>query len=267
MSQYRRETDRRQSRTAWLYHCYRYLTIDLSMLLLIVVLVRVLRINAIVRMMFRRVIPAFVIRDWHVVGQSTPQLVMEHELFRHIELELFVQRSHLKSAMSFVQQTLCFAAGTDDSIDESFRTQLAGASLDNEWNNIAGTYCHHFPICIRKVMADDTLVSMASPSARATQEESHEPWYAITFTCYARKRDQAAFERLGQFLTRSMATLFGARPHWGKLNYLQPDQLRELYPHFAAFQQCSQTFDPDGNFQNEWTSELLGTQRSRSQKA
>lgn len=259
MSQYRRETDRRQSRTAWLYHWYRYLTIDISMLLLIVILVRVLRINAITRMMLRRVIPTFVIRDWPVVGKSTPQLVMEHELFRHIELEMFVQKSHLKSAMSFVQQTLCFAAGTDDTIDESFQAQLIAAGLDKEWNDIARTYCHHFPICVRKVLTDETLISMASPSARATREESHEPWYAITFTCYARKRDQAAFHQLGRFLTRSMCALFAARPHWGKLNYLQAQQLRELYPHFAAFQQCTQTFDPDGHFRNDWTSELLGT--------
>ena len=257
MSQYRRETDRRRSRTASLYHWYRYLTIDLAMLMLIVVLVRVLRINAIIRMMFRRVIPVFVIRDWHVVGQSTPQLVMEHELFRHIELELFVQKSHLEPALSFVHQTLCYAAGTDDSTPESFRAQLAGASLEQELDNIAGTYCHHFPICVRKVLTDDTLISMASPSARATREESQEPWYAITFTCYARKRDQAAFERLAGFLTRSMATLFAARPHWGKLNYLQPDALRELYPKFDEFRRCSEALDPDGHFQNDWTSEFL----------
>ena len=188
---------------------------------------------------------------------------MEHELFRHIELELFVQRSHLESAMSFVQQTLCFAAGTDNLIDESFRERLIGAGLEKELNDISGMYCHHFPICVRKVLTDDTLISMASPADRASREESHEPWYAITFTCYARRSDQAAFDQLGRFLTRSMAALFAARPHWGKLNYLQPDQVRELYPHFEVFQQCSQTFDPDGYFQNEWTSELLRNTRPK----
>ncbi len=266
MSQYRRETYRRESKTAWLYLWYRYFTIDISMLMLVLLAVRVLRINAIIRMIFRRVIPAFVIRDWHVVNQSTPQLVMEHELFRHIEMELFVQKSHLKSAMSFVQQTLCFAAGTDNAIDQSFRERLVGTGLEKELNGISGRYCHHFPICVRKVMTDDTLISMASPAARDTQEKSHEPWYAITFTCYARRSDQAAFDQLGRFLTRSMAALFAARPHWGKLNYLQPDQLRKLYPQFEVFQQCNQTFDPDGYFHNDWTSELLGTQQPRSRK-
>ena len=105
---------------------------------------------------------------------------------------------------------------------------------------------------------DDTLISMSCESARETQEKSQEAWYAITFTCYCRKRDRAAFEDLGRFLTRSMATLFSARPHWGKLNYLQADQLRKLYPQFETFQQFCRTLDPEGYFLNDWTKELFG---------
>jgi alditol oxidase len=58
-----------------------------------------------------------------------------------------------------------------------------------------------------------------------------------------------------------MAALFSARPHWGKLGYLKPDKLRALYPRFDVFQKCCQTFDPDGLFQNDWTSELLENTR------
>lgn len=261
VSQYRRETECPPSKTAWLYHWYRYLTIDISMLLLILLIVRVLRIDAVIRFMFRRVIPAFVIRDWHVVSSSTPQLVMEHELFRHIELELFVEASNLESAMSFVRQTLCIAAGTDNVIDESFREQLVSAGLEKELGEVSGTYCHHFPICIRKVLQDDTLISMASPADCESQEDSAQTWYAITITCYSGSRDQEAFQKLGRFLTHSMAALFSARPHWGKLCYLQPDKLRALYPQFEVFQECCQTFDPEGLFQNGWTSELLRNHR------
>ncbi len=263
MSQHRRETDRPKSRTAWLYHWYRYLTIDISMLLLILLVVRVLRINVIIRLMFRRVIPAFVIRDWHVVSPSSRQLVMENELFRHIELELFVQKANLESAMSFVRQTLCVAAGTDNAIDESFRERLVQARLEKDLNEVSGTYCHHFPICVRKVLQDDTLISMASPADRASMEDSPEAWYAITFTSYTRSSERDTFEKLGRFLTRSMAALFAARPHWGKLNYLQPDKLHALYPQFEVFQQWCQTYDPDGHFQNDWTSELLTNKRPR----
>ena len=261
MSQYRRETDRPKSRTSWLYHWYRYLTIDVLMLLVVLLVVQVLRINAIIRLMFRRVIPAFVIRDWHVVSPSIQQLVMENELFRHLELELFVQKSNLESAMSFVRQTLCVADGNDNALDLSFRERLVHAGLEKEFHEISGTYCHHFPICVRKVLQDDTLISMASPGDRASKEESPEAWYAITLTSFAGSSDQDAFEKLGRFLTHSMAALFSARPHWGKLCYLQPAKLRALYPQFEVFQKCCQTFDPDGLFQNDWTSELLGNTR------
>lgn len=261
MSQYRRETDRPKSGTSWLYLWYRYLSIDILMLLVVLLVVRVLRINAIIRLMFRQVIPAFVIRDWHVVSPSSLQLVMENELFRHTELELFVQKTNLESAMSFVRQTLCVAAGTANSIDTSFRERLIRPGLEKELNEVSGTYCHHFPICVRKVLQDDTLISMASPADLASKEESPEAWYAITFTSFARSSDREAFEQLGRFLTRSMSTLFAARPHWGKLNYLQPDQLRELYPQFEVFQQLCQSYDPDGHFQNDWTSELASVSR------
>jgi len=261
MSQHRRETDRPKSRTSWLYHWYRYLTIDILMLLLVLLVVRVLRINAIIRLMFRRVIPAFVIRDWHVVSPSSLQLVMENELFRHMELELFVQKTNLESAMSFVQQTLCVAAGTVNSIDDPFKERLFLAGLERELADVSGTYYHHFPICVRKVLQDDTLISMASPADRASKAESPEAWYAITFTSFARSSDRDAFEKLGCFLTRSMAALFSARPHWGKLCYLQPDKLRALYPQFEVFQQLCKSYDPDGHFLNDWTSELLSNKR------
>lgn len=261
MSQHRRETDGPKSRTSWLYHWYRYLTIDILMLLVVLLVVRVLRINAIIRLMFLRVIPAFVIRDWHVVSPSSRQLVMENELFRHIELELFVQKSNLESAMSFVRQTLCVADGNDNAIDESFRERVVHSGLEKELHEISGTYCHHFPICVRKVLQDDTLISMASPAGRESKAESPEAWYAITFTSFSGSSDQDAFEKLGRFLTRAMASLFAARPHWGKLGYLQPDKHRALYPQFDIFQQCCETYDPDGHFQNDWTSEFLMNHR------
>ncbi len=231
------------------------------MLLLILLFVRVLRINAIVRLMFRHVFPTFVIRDWHIVSPSSQQLVMENELFRHLELELFVRKSNLESAMTFVRQTLCIAAGTDNVLSASFKERLVHAGLENDLNEVSGTYCHHFPICVRKVLQDDTLISMASPADSAFRDESHEAWYAITFTSFARNSDREPFEKLGRFLTKSMAAIFGARPHWGKLVDLQPDKLRALYPQFEVYQQFCQTYDPHGHFQNDWTSELLAKKR------
>ncbi|KNZ71577.1 L-gulonolactone oxidase [Termitomyces sp. J132] len=42
------------------------------------------------------------------------------------------------------------------------------------------------------------------------------------------------------------------RPHWAKAHYLQPDQLRELYPHFDDFRRVIEAVDPKGLFRNEY---------------
>ena len=257
MAQHRRESSSDRSVTAWLYRWYRFLTIDVAMHLLILLLVRLIRVKSLIRLIFRRVIPTFVVRDWSVVDQSSPQLVMEHELFRHIELELFVTRDQLEPAMQFVEQVLCVAGGTVQEIENSFRHKLSQVGLEEDLSSLAGIYCHHFPICIRKVLLDDALISMSSPRDVSTDELANLPWYAITFTCYARGKDRNAFETVGRFLSRSMASLFAARPHWGKLCYLQPAELRKLYPQFAAFRQVCKEYDPNGNFQNDWTRQLL----------
>ena len=257
MAQHRRETSNDCSSTAWLYRWYRFLTIDVAMHLLILLMVRVLRAKTLIRLVLRRIIPAFVVRDWLVVDQSTPQLVMEHELFRHIEMELFVNREKLASAMMFVEQVLSVAGGTSKKIDDAFVTQLSLAGLQDDLTTLAGIYCHHFPICIRKVLPDDALISMSCSGCGPTDASADSPWYAITFTCYSRGNDRDAFEAVGRFLSRSMAALFAARPHWGKLCYLQPSELRILYPRFDAFRKVSRESDPGRNFQNDWTRLLL----------
>ena len=257
MAQHRRESASALSTTAWIYRWYRYLTIDVAMHLLILLMVRCLRVKALIRLMLQHVIPTFVIRDWFVVDQSSPQLVMEHELFRHIELELFVTRDRLAPAMQLVEQVLSLAGGTTKKIDDAFCLQLSQAGSLEDLRAVAGIYCHHFPICIRKVLSDDALISMSSSGHESADGPSDSPWYAITFTCYARGKDRDAFETVGRVLSRSMAALFAARPHWGKLCYLTPSELRNLYPQFEVFRRICEQYDPNGNFQNDWTRQLL----------
>lgn len=257
MAQHRRETSNPCSGTAWIYRWYRFLTIDVAMHLLILLMIRVVRAKSLIRLMLRKIIPSFVVRDWFVIDQSTPQLVMEHELFRHIELELFVRREKLTSAMSFVEQVLCVAGGTSTKIEETFSAQLSPFGLQDELSRLKGIYCHHFPICVRKVLPDDALIAMSCHGHASTDAPHDSAWYAITFTCYSRGNERAAFEAVGRFLSQGMAALFSARPHWGKLCYLKPAELRSLYPRFEDFRKICREYDPDGTFQNDWTKLLL----------
>ena len=128
-----------------------------------------------------------------------------------------------------------------------------------------GIYCHHYPICVRKILPDDTLISMASNADEvassngdiAATPPSGDAWYSITLTNYHRGRARNEFERLAKFLASSMSRLFEARPHWGKLCPMPPDELRELYPAFGRFARVCSEVDPHRKFSNAWTSELL----------
>jgi hypothetical protein len=260
------------SQAIWLYHWYRFFMLDIAMHLLILLVVRVLRFQAAVKAVFRWIAPACVIRNWRVTGPSSSQLVMEHELFRHIEIELFVQRHYLPNALSFLERTLTVAANARDNSANEFRNQLAEANCTDNLEKLRGQYCHHYPICVRKILPDDTLVSMASNVSIASEHgtdtrewiglSGDQAWYSITLTNYDRGQRRKRFEELASFLCISMKCLFDARPHWGKLCPLTTDALRSLYPAFNDFRHVCDQADKEGVFRNPWARNLLRSDSS-----
>ncbi len=268
--QHRRESECSPSKTLWLYHWYRFLAIDVTMHLLILLVVHLLTLPAAVKAVFRWIAPACVIRNWRVVGPSSSQLVMEHELFRHIECELFVQSSRLPGALLFLKQSLEGSANRQSRLETEFHNQLVQADSSDDFARLIGKYCHHYPICVRKILPDDTLISMASNAGIGEQingvESStylvdQEAWYSITLTNFERGRRRKHFEELVVFLAKSMQSLFDARPHWGKLCPVPPADLRKLYPSFNEFQDICDRADEDGVFRNRWMKELLPIRR------
>lgn len=265
IAQHRREWDAPKSRTSALYIWYRFVALDLVMHLLILLAIRIIRFHGVVRVLFRWVLPIFVIRHWRVVADSTTQLVMEHELFRHVEIELFVQRDRLDSALVFLQNALDAAGLKTSESDETFLVQLEQSGCEEEFMRLRGTYCHHYPICVRKILPDDTLISMASNaktssdsgSDNKTASPSDQAWYSITLTNYHRGSDRKPFDDLASFLANSMARLFGARPHWGKLCPLSSEELQKLYPAMDRFRDVCADVDLDRAFCNEWTESIF----------
>ncbi|MGW8374858.1 FAD-binding protein [Streptomyces sp. ODS28] len=61
--------------------------------------------------------------------------------------------------------------------------------------------------------------------------------------------DSAAVTPVIGAVERALAP-FAARPHWGKLFTTPPDELRELYAHYADFEELAARFDPAGTFRN-----------------
>lgn len=51
---------------------------------------------------------------------------------------------------------------------------------------------------------------------------------------------------------------YGARPHWGKLHFLDKERARAIYPRFDAFNEIRQAMDPRGLFLNPHLSQIFG---------
>ncbi len=230
LAQHRREVPGPRSLLAPLYRVYWWLTIDVALHVLLKTLVNVVRSNWLIGFFYRWLVLLSVVRGWRVVDRSQDQLVMEHELFRHIEIEVFVRRGQLAAAL----------ATTRAAIEES---SAAGS----------GAYYHHYAICIRKVLPDAALISPASDDG----QPGGEAHYAISLISYARPDQRAGFFQFAERLAASLAEQCGGRPHWGKVCPLTAAQIARLYPQLGQFREICQRLDPGGAFTNDWTQRVL----------
>ncbi len=250
-AQHRREADAARSWHASLYRAYWLVVMDYGLHLLILFMVRWAGIRSLARLTFRKVLSVFVVRNWRVVDRSSSMLVMRHDAFRHIEIELFVRRNRLNEALRYSQEVLQVAGGTETALSVENQARVAALGMQEDLTGLHNKHCHHYPICVRRVLPDDTLISMASGAG--------EDWYALSFISYVKPHKRAGFLRFAEFMAGSMSRLFDARPHWGKVCPLDPEELRSLYPRFDDFRSTCSTFDPNGVFQNRWTAALLDT--------
>ena len=248
--QHRRESDQPRSLLASLYRAYWFLTIDLGLHLVLQLMVQVLRSDRLLRWFYRHVVPLTVIRGWHVIDDSAAMLVMEHELFRHIEIEVFVQRGDLPAALAFLRELLEHCGGNSAALSATMRDRLRALGLEGELDLLRGTYVHHYVICVRRVLPDDTLISMTSGD--------DQPRYAMSLISYARPERRESFFRFADFLARSMAALFDGRPHWGKVCPLAAAEIARLYPKLASFREICRRMDPRQRFASDWTARVLG---------
>jgi hypothetical protein len=222
---------------------------DVGLHLVILLLCRVLRSRTLVRLFFRNIAPLTVFRGWRVIGKSQRILTMKHEVFRHIEIEVFVRGSMLADTLRFVEELLQYLDGDSGAIDPAMWDRLESAGLRSKVETGAGEYTHHYPICVRRVLPDDTLISMASGGS--------EPWYAVSFVNYAGIADRDRFFKFARVLTATTTHLFGARPHWGKVCPLQAELVDQIYPQASEFREVCAKEDPNGVFRNAWIDDVV----------
>lgn len=246
---HRRETTRPRSWWALPYRIYRRLAIDYVFHAIVRLMGNVFRIPGLTRAFYRFIFPGVMLTGTRSVDRMDRILLMRHQAFRHVETELFVPEESIHEAADFARAFLIFAAGESDNLGEPFDAQLRQHGIEDELTPIRGTYHHHFPVTFRRVLADDTLISMASGN--------HNAWWAVSFITYG-TRDLHGFQTAMALLARSMAALFGARPHWGKHCPLDHDALERLYPGLPEFRRFCSELDPSGRFRNAFADDKLG---------
>lgn len=231
----------------WTYLIGWFVTMDVGLHLTLKTLANVIRSPALIRGFFRRVLPYLLLEDKIFIGRSDQILTWEHELFRHLEIELFVPQAHVHEAARHVRAVLTICDGSAE-LEPGVSEQLQAAGLLDDLLSLRGVFTHHYPICTRRVLPDATLMSMSSGGG--------EPWYAFSFITLQEPRD--GFQQMAAYLARSMAQQFGARPHWGKYFPLDEDSVRALYPRLEEFDDICRRFDPHSVFQNDFTRRILG---------
>lgn len=257
LGQHRRETDRPRSWLAPLYRWYWYLVIDVGLHLAIKAIVQGLKSRRLPKVFFRSIAPFTVARRWKVIDHSQEMLIMEHELFRHLEIELFVRRSELGEAMEITRQLLLWADSSAPLPPQTERI-LDRHGLRTIAEKAAGRYTHHYPVCVRRILPDNLLISMTGGG--------NEDYYAISFITYDLPDQRDGFFRFAELLSMVMFHRFNARCHWGKYTPYHHPQIAANYPELQEFQQRCRQFDPDGHFQNAWVrSRIFGSSGSVNQ--
>ena len=94
--------DNRRSGAAMLYRVYWLIVIDVLLHVGIKLTASLLRSRRMVDALYRHLLPACIFPKWQVTDRGDRQLLMRHDLFRHLEMEVFVQRAKLSQPL-----TLC----------------------------------------------------------------------------------------------------------------------------------------------------------------
>jgi FAD/FMN-containing dehydrogenase len=241
-----REGHSGRSLAARLYRIYFHLVFDWGLHLGIKFCAGVARSRGLTRWLFRT-LPMFVLRGRRIADRSDCQLIMEHELFCHVETEFFVRESRVREATRYLTAMLKISDGADLSEAAEFLPALDRAGLAEALGPLRGGFTPHYPICYRRVLPDDTLLSMTAGA--------DEPWYAISMVVLTGPREP--FFRLMQFLATSLVQLFDARMHWGKHLPDVECYAARSYPRLADFVTFMILADPSGRLRNDFTRRML----------
>ena len=248
-AQRRRATPEFRPRRSWgalLYRAWWFLFIDVGLHLVIKALASGLKSPGLIRFFYRHVLSELIVKNVAVVDRSERMLVMEHDLFRHLEIEIFVPARRLRPSASFVRGVLEVFDGASAGPTSEIAAELERVGMLDELNQQRGAFTNHYAVTFRRVLNDDALISMSC---------GEEPYYAISLITYVEPRER--FFVLASFLARSMTRLFQARLHWGKHFPLSAAEVERVYPRLQEFRALCRKVDRNGVFRNEFAERVL----------
>jgi hypothetical protein len=198
---------------------------------------------------FFRIVPHLLLKNRERIDDAERVLTLKHDLFRHEEMELFVREADLARAMEVVRAAIEVCAGTATPVPPDVEKQLREVAAYDALLALRGSYVHHYVVFCRRVMPDDTLVSMAA--------SADQPYYSVSIFTYDRPERRQPYYELCGWLARSLLQLVDARLHWGKHFPLEHQDIARLYPRFAEFRALCRTVDPAGILRNNYTARVL----------
>jgi len=231
----------------WLLRAFNNIGVDVMFHLLVKAAV-VLRAPAVKTLM--KVVPYLLIQGIARVDDPEHVLTLKHHYFRHEEMEIFVPESRLAEAVEVLRATTDVFAGEATSVPEGIAARLNQHGLSDDLMRYAGTYVQHYPFFFRRILRDETLISMTSGAT--------EPFYSISVFTYLPPDKRQHYDAFCSWLARCMTALFAARLHWGKHFPLGVAEIEPLYPGLERFRQLCRAADPNGVFRNDYTRRVLG---------
>lgn len=163
-----------------------------------------------------------------------------HYYFRHVEMEVFIKEKDMVEVFDLIKNIVCYFAGLENNLSEKYKNELSG---------MFGKFVLHYPMFIRKVYPDDTMVSMTSDG---------ETRYAMGFFTYRKEEDRGSYYAFTKSLAPILSRDFGVRIHWGKHFPLTYDRIKDLYPQIEKFKSIADEVDPNGVFRNSFIKNIFG---------
>jgi FAD/FMN-containing dehydrogenase len=250
-AQLRRAHDRksgaRRSSTADLQRYLRRVGVDALLNGIVKLLSNTIGWGTAVQWLYRWLFPLIARPGMLVTDHSKHLLLMRHDFYIHVEMELFVPASCITRAAAFVEWALRRCAGEPVPLPQRIAHDRFGAGIEDAFDSLS--YVHDHVITIRRVLRDDALISM-------TADNGTDVWYAISLMTY--QRDRGPFLQMSALVARAMTSAYGARPHWGKICPLDAADIVALYPALPRFRAHCSSVDPDQVFANAFTKRVLG---------